>query len=152
MDYIGLLGQDNPKEEQWKSLGGAMRQFKMAAKKLNCLIIVLAQFDQDAMVVKYARALREHANIMWCWTYGKEEEESGIVTIRQTAPLGKNRNCPPFDFRVKYELKFMRIHDFGEADPAQRAQAPMKKRGGIRQQDGIPVAKTSRAVFEDEDE
>jgi replicative DNA helicase len=149
VDYIGLLGQDNPKDDQWKSLGSAMRQFKMAAKKLNCLIIVLAQFDQDAMVVKYARALREHANIMWCWTYGKEEEDSGVVTIRQTAPYGKNRNCPPFDFRVKYELKLMRIHDFGEADPAQRAQAPLKKRSGGRQQDGIPVARTN-ARFDDE--
>lgn len=116
VDYIGLLGQDNPKEEQWRALGAAMRQFKMAAKKLGCCIIVLAQFDQDAMVVKYARALREHSNIMWCWTYNEEEKESGIVTIMQTPPFGKNRNAEPFNFRLRYELKFMRIHDYGEAD------------------------------------
>ncbi len=150
VDYIGLLGQDKTQEEQWKSLGSAMRQFKMAAKKMKCLIIVLAQFDQDAMVVKYARALREHANIMWCWTYTAEEEASGIVTIRQTAPFGKNRNCPPFDFRLKYELRLMRIHDYGPADkleePLQPKKAPRKGVEEVKK----PTGRTVPGLWEED--
>lgn len=152
VDYIGLLGQDNTREEQWKALGSAMRQFKIAAKKLDCCIIVLAQFDQDAMVVKYARALREHANIMWCWTYGEMEKATGIVTIRQTAPYGKNRNSEPFDFRLKYELKLMRIIDHGAADPSEM-KLQQKSGRKIPQQDGVArlkVAKTQEQIFEEE--
>jgi len=115
VDYIGLLAQDNTKEEQWRALGSMMRMFKIAAKKLGCCIIVLAQFDEDNMVVKYARALREHANIMWCWQYGEAERVSGIVTILQVPPFGKNRNAKPFNFRLKFELSEMRIVDYGIA-------------------------------------
>ena len=150
VDYIGLLGQDNPREEQWRSLGNAMRQFKVAAKKLQCCVIVLAQFDQDAMVVKYARALREHANIMWCWTYGPEEEAQGHTTVMQTAPYGKNRNCPPFNFRLKYELKLMRIHDMGEADLAEAAKAQKPKGGDGR--NPVKRVKINKSIVEWEDE
>ena len=151
VDYIGLLAQEDSKDEQWKAMGKAMRQFKLAAKKLECAIIVLAQFDQDQAVVKYSRALKEHANIMWCWSYGPQEEATGLVTIRQTAPFGKNRNCQAFDFRVKYELQYMSITDAGAADAGdnkpgmQPKQRSKDKPENIRK---IPAPRTQPGIFE----
>jgi len=153
IDYIGLLAQDASKDEQWRAMGRAMRTFKLAAKQLGCCIIVLAQFDQDQAVVKYARSLKEHANIMWCWSYGPQEEATGIVTIRQTAPFGKNRNCQAFDFRVKYELKYMRITDAGPADPRDNAPGQTKQVRGKPDKlvMKLPVARSIPGLTDDDD-
>lgn len=150
VDYIGLLAQDDSREEQWKALGSAMRRFKIAAKKLNCAIVVLAQFDQDAMVVKYSRALQEHANIMWSWLYGPQEEATGAVCIRQTKPMGKNRNCAPFDFMVRFELKYMRITDAGATDATNKLPQPTKKRGADTNARKLPVARSLPGLEDDD--
>ncbi len=150
VDYIGLLAQDDSREEQWKALGSAMRRFKIAAKKLNCAIVVLAQFDQDAMVVKYSRGLQEHSNIMWSWLYGPQEEATGLVCIRQTKPMGKNRNCQPFDFMLRFELKYMRIVDAGAADPNNKPQPATKKRGPDTNARKLPVARSLPGLEDDD--
>jgi replicative DNA helicase len=137
VDYIGLLDQDNPRDEQWKSMGKAMRQFKLAAKRLDCCFIVLAQFDQAENVVKYSRALKEHCSVMWAWQYGQNELASGIVTIRTTEPFGKNRNGERFDFEVRYDLRHMRITDNGPAGQVDQDDKRKAKQDGAKK----PAAK-----------
>ena len=117
VDYIGLVGSENDKVAQWESLGRAARAFKIAAKPLNAVMIVLAQFDSQKQVIRYARSLKEHANIMWTWTYGENEQREGDVVINQE----KNRNVKPFKFMVKFKLDTMTIVDndknFQEKEP-----------------------------------
>lgn len=81
IDYISLLQQE--KSTQWESLGEAARQAKLVATNNKCLVIVFAQLDEDTLQVKYAKAMRHHSDFVWTWNYGKKEEETKLVKIKQ---------------------------------------------------------------------
>jgi replicative DNA helicase len=108
VDYIGLVGSENDKVAQWESLGKSARTFKIAAKPLNAVMIVLAQFDSQKQVIRYARSLKEHANVMWTWNYGEDEKKpDAAVRINQE----KNRNVKPFEFMLNFKFDTMTISD-----------------------------------------
>jgi replicative DNA helicase len=108
VDYIGLVGSDSDKVAQWESLGRSARTFKIAAKPLNTVMIVLAQFDSQKQVIRYARSLKEHANVMWTWNYGEDEKKpDAAVRINQE----KNRNVKPFEFMLNFKFDTMTISD-----------------------------------------
>lgn len=123
VDYIGLLASSSKDEAQWQALGDMVREFKVASAVLKCCFIVLAQFDGDNNRIKYSRAIQEHANILWAWSYGEKEQETGIVNIQQI----KNRNARSnIDFRLHFQFETMTITDY-QGDPSYTNDMPAQK-------------------------
>ena len=48
-----------------------------------------------------------NSNLMWTWTYGDENRESGVIDIVQQ----KARNQDPFDFQLGVDMAGMRMYD-----------------------------------------
>ncbi len=128
VDYLGLLKKGN-EEAKHEHLDNAARHFKNAAKSLNCCVVQLAQFDSKAEQVRYSRAIVEHSDVLWTWIYGKKEEETGVVRIRQTKPHGKNRNSRPFDFPLKFSMDIMRVDDWSGPMPEEGDTAAPPQQG-----------------------
>ena len=147
VDYIGLI-EGKSKEQQWESLGNIAKEFKQAAQAMNACIILLAQFDSDNNRIKYSRGIFEHANIVWGWHYGAEEESTGIVEILQTAPIGKNRNTRPFNFKLLFQLDTMTITDFNGPNAISEVYTPKdqaKPKGNYQSSQNSPRSE-SKAV------
>ena len=105
IDYIGLLkGVDG--DNAWQALGNAARTAKIWAKNNNKIVILLAQLSDDG-AIRYSKAIKDHANLMWTWAFTDENRETGIIDIVQQ----KARNQDPFDFQLGIEFKTMRIFD-----------------------------------------
>lgn len=58
IDYISLL-KEKEGVEQWKSLSDAAREAKRFTLKQKCLVIMLAQLDDDNRI-RYSKAIKEH--------------------------------------------------------------------------------------------
>jgi len=106
-DMITLMTGTNPKSPGWESLGEIARVLKIEANAQRNVHIALAQLNPD-MQVKYSRAIEEHANNIWGWRYGEEEEQTHVIPVSQL----KSRGSEPFDFRLTENFSMMRISDY----------------------------------------
>lgn len=105
IDYISLLkGADG--DDQVKALGRIARFAKVYAKNTNTVVVLLAQLSDEGQV-RYARAIKEHANNLWSWHMNEEESENSILDIRQQ----KARNQLRFNFQLSSHNSSMRITD-----------------------------------------
>lgn len=102
IDYISLL-KDANSDQQAQVLGEISRQCKVFATNNHCLIVLLAQLNDDDKI-KYSRAIAENADVMWKWRYGEQEKEGGIIDIN----CEKYRNGATMHFAVKEEFQCMR--------------------------------------------
>jgi len=105
IDYMTLL-EDADSEEQWKALGQAGRQAKVFAQANNCAVVLLAQLSEEEKI-RYAKAIKEHAGLMWTWTFGEREKETHMVKIVQQ----KSRNQPMYDFFLRENFAMSRFED-----------------------------------------
>lgn len=136
IDYISLLrGADD--DDQAKKLGAIARFAKVFAKNNNCIVILLAQLDDKTKNIRYARAIREHANNAWFWFAPEEEEEMSLLEIRQV----KARNQKRFNFNVVSHNKSMLITDENPDDKV--TQKPETK---------VAADKYMEDVFDDDGE
>lgn len=104
VDYISLLAE-SPGVEQWKHLSDVARVAKQFTMTNNCLIILLAQLDEDSAKVRYSRAIKEHADILWKWDVKDAEREAGKFTVFQE----KGRNEGVLSFEVDVDFPTMRM-------------------------------------------
>jgi hypothetical protein len=107
IDYVGLLkGMDG--EDQARRLGSATRFAARDAAATNSVNTVLAQLSKEG-VVRYSRAMEEHAALSWQWNYSYESEarESKIITVKQP----KARQLEAFDFSLQERFDIMRAVD-----------------------------------------
>ncbi|SRR6266481_1834205 len=103
IDYIGLLGGMDG-DLQWQKLGEAVRFAKMFAKHTNTLIIINAQLSEE-MVIRYSKALKEHASNMWAFSYS----ENNIIFIdQQKARQGKRFRFPLYSDHDKMAVRDLR--------------------------------------------
>jgi len=113
IDYINLL--DHPhadKLQEWQKLNELARELKLLTKDLEALIIAPTQMNEDGSL-RYARGLAEHANTVWTWKYGEEEQGTHIITIDQPAVRG----WAPFKFQLLEDFSRMAISDHHGGDP-----------------------------------
>lgn len=121
IDYISLLrGADD--DDQAKKLGAIARFAKVFAKNNNCIVVLLAQLDDQTKNIRYARAIREHANNAWFWFVSPEEADESILDIRQM----KARNQKRFNFELLSYNKTMLITDVDEAHREQAQNTDRK--------------------------
>jgi len=113
IDYINLL--DHPQSDKlkdWEKLNDLARELKLLTKDLNALIIAPTQMNEDG-TLRYARGLAEHANTVWTWKYGEEEQGTHIITVDQPAVRG----WAPFKFQLLEDFSRMTITDHHGGDP-----------------------------------
>jgi replicative DNA helicase len=130
VDYIGLLkGVDG--DDSWRQLGNAARYAKVWSKNNKKVVIILAQLSDEG-AIRYSRAIKEHANNMWSWTYTDENRETGLIDIVQQ----KSRNQEAFDFQLGHDFSTMRMFDLDETDESgmedRRSTRGSKKRRKLK--------------------
>jgi len=143
IDYVGLLrGMDG--EDQWRKLGGSVRYAARYANATDSVVTVLAQLSGDG-IIRYSRAMQEHAALMWQWITTAESRESGIATISQP----KARQLEPFDFSVQVDFAHMTVSDLSP-----ELAAAMKKQGDKagKKENATGNKKSRKSRKKDEDE
>ena len=106
VDYIGLLkGFDD--DNQWRKMGAAARYAKIWAETNNKTVICLAQLNDD-MIIRYSRAMKEHADFLWSWNAGKINDlQDGKTIIKVEPQKGRNQAQKNFYLRVNYKKMSM---------------------------------------------
>lgn len=110
IDYVGLLdGADS--EKQAIALSNIVRYAKVYSEATNTLIILLAQLDKASGDIRYSRAMEEHADNVWAWSYYTEEQrQTGILNIEQR----KARDQELFPFELKEYFEVMTVANMDE--------------------------------------
>lgn len=110
IDYLGLLkGVDG--DDQAKALSRVTRISKRFAVANKNIVVGLAQLSKEG-VVRYSRAMEEHANMAWYWTRDDEAKETEMVEIE----MPKSRNQKSFNFLLGTDFEHMRFKDLSEAE------------------------------------
>jgi len=113
IDYIGLLkGFDN--DDQWRKMGAAARYAKIWAETTGTTVLCLAQLNDD-MVIRYSKAMKEHADLMWTWNVGKLNDLDGSKTIIKVEPQ-KGRNQAQKNFYLRVDYSKMSMEDASEEE------------------------------------
>lgn len=130
VDYIGLLdGTDG--EDQWKALNAAARVAKNYSRETGSLVVLLAQLDDTTEKLRYARGIKEHADVMWQWNYTKpEQRESRILPI----VVSKDRDSELYTFDLGERFDVMTVvsgsgkaPNAPDADDVKKAKKKSKK-------------------------
>lgn len=112
IDYVGLLkGAEG--ERQWQELGNITRYCKVWAGLNKCVVIMAAQLSAEG-VLRYSRAMEEHAAYCWKWLRDDLFKETGIANIEQS----KARQAKEFNFLVKFDLAHMNVRDVTREEEA----------------------------------
>lgn len=105
VDYISLLkGVDG--DDAWQKLGAVARYCKIWAESNNKIVVLLAQVSEEGKI-RYAQAIKEHANNAWIFVATKQTREQEIINVEQI----KCRNGRLFEFTLSAKLDVMRIGD-----------------------------------------
>jgi hypothetical protein len=99
-----LKGVDG--DDAWQKLGAVARYCKVYAESKNIIVVLLCQVSDDGKI-RYAQAIKEHANYAWIFVSTKTTRENEILNIEQL----KARNGRMFDFSLRARLDVMRITD-----------------------------------------
>lgn len=98
VDYISLLkGTDG--DDQWRALGSVARYSKIYAEGHNNAIVLLAQVDNEGML-RYSRAVGEHASTGWAFVATRDSKDKGYLKV--TPFKGRNQSMRPFILKMDY--------------------------------------------------
>jgi replicative DNA helicase len=86
IDYITLFGSSKH-TETWKMHLEYSRFLKGMAKRLNCVVVILAQLSDDEQL-RYGKAIRDNTDFWFYWTYGEDE----MADMETELKTGKARN------------------------------------------------------------
>lgn len=126
IDYISLLkGADG--DDAWQKLGAIARYCKVYAETNNMLVVLLAQLSDEGMI-RYARAIQEHANYMWKFIATETTREQEIINVEQA----KARNGRLFPFTLRALMNTMRVRDLelDEKEELEDNRNSKKSKGG----------------------
>jgi len=115
IDYVNLLNLDGDeaKLQGWEKLSRITKQFKALAKKYNICIVLGVQVNIDGdgnVEIRYAKAMKEDADIVLTWHMTQEAKDEGVVWWKHL----KARQYEPFDFPVKIALEYYAFENFQE--------------------------------------
>jgi replicative DNA helicase len=107
IDYLGLL-KANPNKQQHEVLGELTRDAKRMAKQNDCLVVPLAQLDDESLKIKYSKAIKANCDFIWAWELNPKETEMGVLEIKQY----KVRHGPEVPFYLRIDLSRMLFADY----------------------------------------
>lgn len=115
VDYIGLVA-GHEKLQREERLSTLTREFKLLANKMNCVVIILAQMDEETQNIKYSKAIRHHSSFVWKWLFDRKSDQLDdegriIIDLQQE----KTRNVAAFDFKLVANFAKMQMYDYEEA-------------------------------------
>lgn len=126
IDYVGLLaGTDG--DDQALALSRIARTAKMWATANKAVVVLAAQLSDDG-VIRYSRALKEHASNLWQWMFDGRARELGLITVQQ--PKARMNSDAPFTLRFDAPTMTMRDPTEGEKKAARSSAAGEEKSGG----------------------
>jgi replicative DNA helicase len=132
LDYISLLkGVDET--DYPRLLGRVARLGKRYATNNNCVVAACAQLTVES-IIRYSRAIQEHAQNMWTWVYDEKAKKSRIIEVKQP----KSRNQKGFNFLLREDFAHMRMKELNDAT----AESYRKHR------EKTPTQKTKRRRFD----
>lgn len=119
IDYINLLkwegGGSHRSGEDWTRLSDIVKEFKRLAKKYGIAVVLAVQVNVDKesgdIEIRYAKAMKEHADVVLVWNLTKQAREEGVVWLRHL----KARQYEPFDFPVRVVLEHCRFESVNMA-------------------------------------
>ena len=120
IDYIGLL-EGVGGNDQWLALSNAVAFAKRWATDNKAIVVIAAQLSDEG-VIRYSRAMREHASHMWTWIFTEEARETGIVEIKQE----KCRQGKMFPFLLKFDFDKMIVRDVTKKEKEKHAESSRK--------------------------
>jgi len=170
IDYVGLVGAEK-EAALWENLGEITKAFKGVARRNDCVVVVMAQLDEDTNKVKYSKAMRHHSSYVWKWNYNEESEETGQIIVEQD----KARHCKKFSFSLVADFSKMKMVDAAgtaaardvtskeEAEEKKRPAEPkefanfaiqeaLKRAGATLDQEDFKYDATTGEVLEDADQ
>lgn len=120
LDYINLLTSSTGADDaHWLQLGNIAREAKLLANKLECVVILLAQIDEQYNL-RYSKAIKDHANFMMGWVRDEPAITTRLIQIRQQ----KARNAPLYAFDL---LERFDIAQFRDPEQEDRISWPSKE-------------------------
>jgi hypothetical protein len=134
IDYINLLkwegGGKERSGEDWTRLSDIVKEFKRLAKKYGIAIVLAVQVNVDKdsgdIEIRYAKAMKEHADVVLVWNLTQDARNEGVVWMRHL----KARQYEPFDFPVRVALNHCRFESVNMAlqpKPEERKLGSKKK-------------------------
>lgn len=111
IDYLGLLKQPVGKQ-QHEALGDLTRDAKRMAKSNDCLVVPMAQLDDESLKIKYSKAIKANCDFIWAWELNSKEKEMGILQVQQY----KVRHGPEVPFYLRIDLSRMLFTDYEGPD------------------------------------
>jgi replicative DNA helicase len=105
IDYVSLLdGVDT--DNQARILKSIIRVSKIFSGQNHCLIVILAQLDEDDNRIRYSKGMLEDADNSWIWNYTKpEDRDRHRLPIKQK----KARDQELFDFELEEKFSHMQV-------------------------------------------
>lgn len=113
VDYASLVNLEGSDSQLkgWEKLSKITKELKRLAKKYKITIVIGIQVnvDKDGKVeVRYAKAMKEDADVVLVWQKTEEAWAEGVVWWQHL----KARQYEPFDFPVKLALEYYMFESF----------------------------------------
>ncbi len=105
IDQLTMMDDPSLKQEQWQMYGTFSRQLKQAAKDHQMIVILIAQRAEDKDQIRYARTVKEYADVVFTWDLDEDAHAGHPAEVRSM----KARNTPPFNFKAIFELDYQNI-------------------------------------------
>jgi hypothetical protein len=127
VDYLNLLNAEaiTNNATEAKQLGEMARILKNTAEQLNIVVVALTQINDEGEV-KYSKAIREHCNFLWKWTYDEDAKAAGSVRVIQD----KARGGKTYPFQLLTDFDYMSV----EARPINTEQEGSRVAEGPKDQ------------------
>ncbi len=104
VDYINLLKKDD-KEDMNSFLRDISVEAKNFARKHNCIVVLLAQLNEEERVM-YSKAVEHNSDNVIIWNYSYKNRP-GYIQLKQT----KARNQALYNFYLVEDFETMRVYD-----------------------------------------
>lgn len=147
IDYVNLINLDgeDAKLEGWQKLSKITKSFKTLAKKYGICIVLAVQVNIDGdgnIDVRYAKAMKEDADIVLVWHMTQEAKEEGVVWWKHL----KARQYEAFDFPVRIALEHFRFESFSERDLPDKKKRTLGRKK-LHTKDDVDVSLETKSTF-----
>lgn len=139
IDYINLLkwegGGKERSGEDWTRLSDIVKEFKRLAKKYGIAVVLAVQVNVDRdsgdIEIRYAKAMKEHADVVLVWNLTQDARQEGVVWMRHL----KARQYEPFDFPVRVALNYCRFESVNMALQPKTEERKLGAKKRIKKED-----------------
>jgi replicative DNA helicase len=138
IDYINLLkwegGGKERSGEDWTRLSDIVKEFKRLAKKHGVAVVLAVQvnIDKDSgdIEIRYAKAMKEHADVVLVWNLDSNARKDGVVWLRHL----KARQYEGFDFPIRVALNYCRFESVNMSQMPKVEERRLGSKGKIRRE------------------